>query len=110
MRRVDVLAIGVAIFAIGGLLYAGLQLVGMGTISAGIWAQAILVVGLVGWVVTYAARAVTGNMTYHQQRREYEDAVLQKRLEEMTPEELAALQAEIEQEKAANQNRIKAGS
>jgi cytochrome c-type biogenesis protein CcmH/NrfG len=38
-------------------------------------------------------------MTYHQQRREYEDAVLQKRLDELTPEALEALQAEIEQEK-----------
>jgi hypothetical protein len=38
-------------------------------------------------------------MTYNQQLKDYEDAVLQKRLEEMTPEELAKLQAEIDQEK-----------
>jgi hypothetical protein len=38
-------------------------------------------------------------MTYNQQLKDYEDAVLQKRLEAMTPEELAQLQAEIEQEK-----------
>jgi hypothetical protein len=37
-------------------------------------------------------------MTYNQQIKDYEEAVLQKRLEEMTPEELAQLQAEIEQE------------
>jgi hypothetical protein len=38
-------------------------------------------------------------MTYNQQVKDYKEAVLQKRLEEMTPEELAQLQAEIEQEK-----------
>lgn len=35
-------------------------------------------------------------MTYNQQLKDYEDAVLQKRLEEMTPEELEKLQQEIE--------------
>jgi hypothetical protein len=40
-------------------------------------------------------------MTYNQQLKDYEDAVLQKRLEAMTPEELAKLQAEIEQEKSS---------
>jgi hypothetical protein len=37
-------------------------------------------------------------MTYNQQLKDYADAVLQKRLEELTPEELEQLQAEIEQE------------
>jgi flagellin-like hook-associated protein FlgL len=38
-------------------------------------------------------------MTYSQQLQDYKEAVLQKRLDELTPEELAKLQAEIEQEK-----------
>jgi hypothetical protein len=37
-------------------------------------------------------------MTYNQQVKDYKEAVLQKRLEEMTPEELARLQAEIAKE------------
>jgi hypothetical protein len=37
-------------------------------------------------------------MTYNQQIKDYKEAVLQKRLEAMTPEELAKLQAEIEEE------------
>ncbi len=37
-------------------------------------------------------------MTYHEQREQYEQAFLQKRLDELTPEELARIQAEIEQE------------
>ncbi|MDE5110942.1 MAG: DUF3007 family protein, partial [Trichodesmium sp. St7_bin2_1] len=39
------------------------------------------------------------------QLKDYEDAVLQKRLEEMTPEELAKLQAEVEEEKATKRNK-----
>jgi hypothetical protein len=37
-------------------------------------------------------------MTYHQQREHYEQAFLQQRLDELSPEELAKIQAEIEQE------------
>jgi hypothetical protein len=36
-------------------------------------------------------------MTYAQQLREYEDAVLQKRLEELSPDELEALNEELEE-------------
>jgi hypothetical protein len=67
--------------------------------NAGIWSQLFLVAGLIGWLVTYLFRALTQNMTYSQQLQEYKEAVLQKRLDELTPEELAKLQAEIEQEK-----------
>ncbi len=76
-----------------------LQLAGLDSLEAGIWSQLLLVGGLVGWLLTYLFRVGTKNMTYNQQLKDYEDAVLQKRLEELTPEELAKLQAEIEQEK-----------
>lgn len=99
MRRIDVIYIGLATFAIGGGLYLLLQQLGFNNINAGIWSQVLLVFGLLIWVATYLARAFTKNMTYNQQLKDYEDAVLQKRLEEMTPEELAALQAEVEAEK-----------
>jgi hypothetical protein len=101
MRRIDVIGIGLGVFAAGGLAYWFFQSVGLDNISAGIWAQAILVGGLLGWLITYGFRAVTQTMTYNQQLKDYEDAVLQKRLEEMTPEELAQLQAEVEQERQA---------
>jgi Protein of unknown function (DUF3007) len=101
MRRIDAIAIGLGVFGGAGLLYWGLQAVGLNSADAGIWTQAMLVLGLVGWTVTYAFRAATGSMTYHQQRQDYEDAVLQKRLDEMTPEELEKLQTEIAMEKKA---------
>lgn len=100
MRRIDVIAISLGIFAAGGVAYLLLQFAGLDSINAGIWSQVFLVGGLIGWLLTYLFRALTQNMTYSQQLKDYEEAVLQKRLEELTPEELAKIQAEIEQEKA----------
>jgi hypothetical protein len=69
----------------------------------GVWSQVIFVTGLLGWVATYLFRVVTSDMTYGQQLRDYENAVLQKRLEEMTPEQLAALEAEVAAAKLADE-------
>ncbi len=99
MRRIDVIGIGLGIFAAGGLAYLFFQYIGLDSVSAGIWAQTLLVGALLGWLLTYAFRAVTHTMTYDQQIKDYEDAVLQKRLDELTPEELAKLQSEVEQER-----------
>jgi hypothetical protein len=99
MRRIDAIAIGLGVFLAGGLIYVLLEGVGLDSLTAGVWSQLVLVVGVIGWVGTYVYRAITQNMTYNQQLKDYEDAVLQKRFEELTPEELAKLQAEIEQEK-----------
>jgi hypothetical protein len=101
MRRIDVIGIGVGVFAAGGLLYLAFSWAGLDGVSAGIWSQVVFVAGLLGWTATYVARALGKNMTYNQQLEDYEEAVLQKRLEEMSPEELAQLQAEVEQERLA---------
>lgn len=100
MRRIDALGIGFGVFVAGGLAYLILQLAGLDSLEAGVWSQVLLVGGLIGWVATYALRAVGQKMTYHQQRQDYEEAYFKKRLEELTPEELAKIQAEIEQESA----------
>lgn len=99
MRRIDVLGIGLGVFAAGGLVYIILQVAGLDSLEAGVWSQLLLVGGLIGWVVTYVFRAVGQKMTYNQQRQDYEDAYFKKRLEELSPEELAKIQAEIEQER-----------
>ena len=41
-------------------------------------------------------------MTYHQQRSAYEEAFWQKKLDELSPEELEKLQAELEKEEKIN--------
>jgi hypothetical protein len=99
MRRIDVVAISIGVFAAGGVFYLFFQASGLDGLEAGIWSQALLVAGLVGWTLTYLFRVATKNMTYTQQIKDYEDAVLQKRLDEMTPEEIEKLLAEVEREK-----------
>lgn len=106
MRRIDVIGIGFGVFIAGGLAYLVLQGVGLDSLNAGIWSQVLLVSTLVVWLVSYLTRVLSQKMTYNQQLKNYEDAVLQKRLEEMTPEELTQLQAEIEQENQAKQKRV----
>lgn len=103
MRRIDAIAIAFGVFVAGGVAYGLLKLIGFNSLTAGIWSQVLLVAGLVGWTLTYVLRVLSKNMTYNQQLKDYEEAVLQKRLEEMSPEELAQLQAEVEQEYADEQ-------
>ncbi|MDJ0573191.1 MAG: DUF3007 family protein [Pleurocapsa sp. MO_192.B19] len=99
MRRIDALGISLGVFIAAGLIYVMLQVFGVDGINAGIWTQTLLVVGLIAWSLTYLFRVGTKNMTYNQQLKDYEEAVMQKRIEEMSPEELTKLQQELEQEK-----------
>ena len=101
MRRIDVIGIGIGVFAAGGLLYLVFAFAGLDGRSAGSWSQVVLVAGLLGGTATYLSRALGKKMTYYQQLEDYENAVLQKRLEEMSPEEIAQLQAEVEAERQA---------
>jgi hypothetical protein len=95
MRRIDALLITFAVFGVGGLAYILLQVVGLDNINAGIWSQVLLILIILGWAGSYVFRVSNHNMTYDQQRAQYEEAVLQQRLDSMTPEELAELQASI---------------
>ena len=99
MRRIDVFVIGIIVFAVGGAGYLGLKSVGFDNIDAGIWSQLLLVALVLGWTFSYIFRVANKKMTYTQQLADYETAVLQKRLDELTPEQLAKIQAEIEQER-----------
>jgi len=101
MRRIDVIGIGIGVFLMGGGLYVAFRIAGFDGLSAGVWSQVLFVGGLLGWVATYLTRVMNSDMTYNQQLKEYEDAVLQKRLEELSPEALAQLEAELAAEQAA---------
>lgn len=98
MRRIDVFGIGLGVFLAGGGVFLAFRWLGLDGISAGIWSQAVMVGGLIGWLLTYLFRVVSHQMTLNQQLDDYETAVLQKRLEELSPEELAALQAKLDGE------------
>lgn len=92
------MGIGLGVFLAGGGLFLAFRLAGLDGISAGIWSQAVMVGGIVGWLLSYLFRVVTHNMTLNQQIDDYETAVLQKRLEELSPEELAALQTKLDEQ------------
>ncbi|MEB3312410.1 MAG: DUF3007 family protein [Snowella sp.] len=101
MRRIDAIALMLAFFLSGGVVYLILQAVGFDSQKAGIWSQVFLVGGLILWLLSYVFRVLTHDMTYHKQIHDYEEAMIQKRWESMTPEEREKLQAEVAQEKLA---------
>ena len=53
---------------------------------------------MVGWASTYIFRVANKDMTYATQLKDYENAVLQKRLEELEDDEINALMDEIDLE------------
>jgi hypothetical protein len=104
MRRIDVLLLGLGALGFGAVLYAVLLAVGIERAQAGLWAQASLVGGggLI-WIATYLFRVLTGRMTLHEQLRNYEEAVIDKRIAELSPEQLQKLQEEVEAEQQLKQ-------
>ncbi|KAF3791414.1 hypothetical protein EJ110_NYTH08257 [Nymphaea thermarum] len=98
--RKDVLLIGLGITVVGVALKSGLEFVGVDSLQAGNVVQLVVVLGLtVGWISTYMFRVSNKEMTYAQQLRDYENKVMQKRLEGLTEAELEELLAQVEEER-----------
>ena len=95
---------GVLVLTVAGLvipfsIYGALIASGMDEASTGVAMSGILVVGsIVLWTLTYIFRVFTKQMTYTTQLKNYEDAVIAKRFEELDEDEVAALMEEIERE------------
>ncbi len=111
MTRWNVIVIGSLALALGGVFYGGFRLTGMEGISSGIAAEALLVLLIIFWILTYLFRVVTGNMTFMEQRRRYrksyEDlatADLQSKFEAMTQEEQIRLLEQIEKDSESNKS------
>lgn len=93
----DVLKFGIAAVLFGYAVKEGIQLLGVPDLVAGQVTTGILsVASLIAWVSTYVFRVGTKTMTYAQQLKDYEDAVIEKRYQELTEEELIALSEELE--------------
>lgn len=56
------------------------------------------VLTMIAWGATYIFRVATKDMTYAKQLKDYEDAVIAKRLEELDEDEVQALVEDIERE------------
>ncbi|KAI8528606.1 hypothetical protein RHMOL_Rhmol12G0160900 [Rhododendron molle] len=98
--RKDVLLIGLGVTLAGIGLKSGLEFLGVDPLQAGNVVQLVLVLGLtVGWISTYIFRVSNKEMTYAQQLRDYENKVMEKRLEGLSEAELEALLERVEEEK-----------
>jgi len=101
MTKGTALLLGLAVLAVGAVGYWGFSVSGFEGFSAGIAASAALMLLVLIWTGSYLFRALTGGMTYMQQRRDYRqaydaftDAELLRRFESLSPEEQARLLAE----------------
>ena len=108
MTRAGVLKLGLGLLLAGGLGYWMFEALGLEGFSAGIAAEALLVVVVVVWTSSYLFRVVTGRMTSMQQRRRYRSGYdeltaqqLQERFDAMTPEQQQALMASIAEEETS---------
>jgi hypothetical protein len=104
VNRAQAILLGLGIFALGGIGYAVFQANGLEGFSAGIATSAVLTVLVLGWTSSYLFRALTGNMTYMQQRRTYRQAYddltneqLQAKFDALSPEEQERLLRETGQ-------------
>lgn len=102
MTRGKVLLIGLGVLLLGGVGYVGFDAAGLEGFSAGIAAQAVLVLIVVVWTSSYLFRVVTGQMTYMEQRRRYREVYdeqetqdLEARFESLSPEEQQQLLRKI---------------
>eukprot|EP00475_Leptophrys_vorax_P028125 TRINITY_DN40514_c0_g1_i1.p1 TRINITY_DN40514_c0_g1~~TRINITY_DN40514_c0_g1_i1.p1 ORF type:complete len:234 (-),score=0.73 TRINITY_DN40514_c0_g1_i1:311-934(-) len=108
--RKDVLLIGAGITGVGFALKYGLEAAGLDSFQSGAVVQLVVVLGLcLAWAGSYVWRVGNKEMTYVQQLKDYEDAVIQKRLEGMPEAELEAMLAEIEEEKQRIRQQQKGG-
>jgi len=105
LSRLNVLLVGLLVLVLGGVGYGVFNAVGFEGASAGIAAEAVLVVIVVLWTGSYLFRVVTGNMTYMEQRRRYReeydqitDAQLQERFDALSPDEQQALLEQLSPE------------
>ncbi|CAK0787782.1 hypothetical protein CVIRNUC_011004 [Coccomyxa viridis] len=101
--RKDVILLGVGILGFGYALYYGLQAAGYDALVAGNSVQIFVFLGIgVGYISTYIFRVANKEMTYVKQLEDYEEAVMQKRLDEMPQAERERILGEIEQQKQGN--------
>ena len=82
-------------------LKSALEASGMDGNQVGVALSGVFVIGgSLPWAFSYVFRVFSKDMTYSTQLKQYEDAVIQKRFEELEDDEVDALLGEIERESA----------
>ena len=94
-----VIVLTVALLAVPYGAYSALVARGADPNSVGVLLSGVFVVGsILLWTFSYVFRVFTKKMTYGTQLKQYEDAVIQKRFEELADEEVEALLGELDRE------------
>jgi len=98
--RGGAVVLSVILFVLPLLIYsAATNVFGLDGVEAGKWiGVGFTAIATVLWVVTYIFRVATKDMTYAKQLKDYENAVIAKRLEELDDDEIQALVEEIERD------------
>lgn len=104
ITRGQAILLGLGVLGLGAAGYGIFQATGYEGFSAGIAASAVLTLVVIVWTGSYLFRAVTGNMTYMKQRRDYRAAYdaltaeqLQAKFDALSPEEQERLLRETGQ-------------
>ncbi len=109
MTRAKVIQLGLIVFILGAMGYWAFRLFGFDGLSAGIAAEAILIVIVFGWTGSYLLRVITGKMTFMEQRKRYRKVYeelttnqLQARFDSLSDEEQRELIEHLEGKKKAS--------
>ena len=78
--------------------YSVATALGADGLQVGIYISVAMTIGMVAWTLSYIFRVANKDMTYAKQLKNYEDAVLAKRLEELEEDEVEALLEEVDKE------------
>ena len=104
ITRGQAILLGLGVLGLGAGGYGIFEASGYEGFSAGIAASAVLTLVVIVWTGSYLFRAITGNMTYMKQRRDYRTAYdaltaeqLQAKFEALSPEEQERLLRETGQ-------------
>jgi len=104
VTRGQAILLGLGVLGLGAAGYGLFVANGLEGFSAGIATSAVLTVLVLLWTGSYLVRALSGNMTYMQQRREYRQAYdaltndqLQAKFDALSPEEQERLLRETGQ-------------
>ena len=105
MTKANVFQLGLVVFFLGGAGYEVFRFLGFESLSAGIAAQSLLILIVLGWTMSYLFRVFTGKMTFVEQRKRYRksyDEITQAKIKEkfdsMSEEEQIALLEKVEKE------------
>tara|TARA_Y100001968_G_C19147748_1_gene614636 strand:- start:134 stop:463 length:330 start_codon:yes stop_codon:yes gene_type:complete len=106
VTRSKVIQLGLLVLLLGGLGYVCFRSLGLDEASAGIAAEAVLVLIVLGWTGSYFFRVVTGKMTFIEQRKRYRKeydqltkSKLQEKFDNLPEEDQIRLIKELEEEK-----------